>query len=388
MNIELPIRSDPIRPFQAETLSATDAERACLLARNFREGTLSGGSYALSFLPILHTKLLEQPEIFVISGQINGGQWQLELPLNACLDLMQDIEPLLMPTGPATIAEAARCFIRELAIGNLPTGLQSGFMVSAATKAVLPGASRWPFRVRLGERSLVAVLALGEKPDFLMTQYVDGLDKDDSDIRSKIPSDARIRIATYRTTSSVVEGIGVGDVILVENFRWNDCSILVKGYIQLDCRIDGTDIAVESITVLDADSGQQVETLESMDSFISFEEADHIMQDDPRDAAGSEAMPGRILNPTGTRDHLPEDEEHDLPGGIDLDRVQVEIVFDAGRVSLPLVALETIAPGYVFQLEKTEVGQVSMLVSGKHIGKAELVEVDGRAGFRILEIIK
>jgi flagellar motor switch/type III secretory pathway protein FliN len=373
MNIESPIDSKTIRQFRAESMTSAVAERECLLARHFCEGTLNGESYALSFLPSPHAVLKERPDIFLISGQLGVDNWQLELPVNACLDLMQDIEPLLMPTNPAEIAEAARCFIQELARNNLPAELKSKLIVSAETKAALPGASHWPFRVRHGHRWLVAVLATSENLDLLMKKYTAEIKKDHSDIKNRISSEARIRIATYRTTRPVVESIQAGDIILIENFSWNACSILVNDYIQLDCRIDGTDMVVTSITE------HQVGASKVTNRFISFEEADQIMQDDPW-AIGD--------TPTELRDVPVNDDEHDLAVGVDLGRTLVEIVFDAGRVSLPLSALETIAPGYVFQLENTDVGVVSMLIAGKHIGKAEIVEVDGKAGFRILEIIK
>jgi flagellar motor switch/type III secretory pathway protein FliN len=373
MNIDSPIHSKTIRQFRPESISSAEAERECLLARNFCEGTLNGDFYALSFLPGPHAVLKERPETFLISGQLGGDNWRLELPVNACLDLMQDIEPLLMPTDPAEIAEAARCFIRELARNNLPADLKSKLIVSAETKAALLGASRWPFRVRLGHRCLVAVMATSENLDLLMKKYVAGIKKVHSDIKNRIPSEARMRIATYRTTRPVVESIQAGDIILIKNFYLNACSILVNDYIQLNCRIDGTDMVVTSI------AEHQGGASKVANRFISFEEADQIMQDDPW-AIGD--------TPTELRDDRANDEEHDLAVGIDVGRAQVEIVFDAGRVALPLAALETIAPGYVFQLENTDVGVVSMLIAGKHIGKAEIVEVDGKAGFRILEIIK
>jgi type III secretion system YscQ/HrcQ family protein len=68
------------------------------------------------------------------------------------------------------------------------------------------------------------------------------------------------------------------------------------------------------------------------------------------------------------------------------DSLEVEVVVELGRVELPATELMQLGVGDVITLQKPLVGAVDLRVGGKVIGKAELVDVDGEAGVRLLEI--
>lgn len=71
--------------------------------------------------------------------------------------------------------------------------------------------------------------------------------------------------------------------------------------------------------------------------------------------------------------------------GFDADVLPVRLQFVAGEVEIPFGELSRIAPGYVIDLKRAVHGHVEVRANGRAIGTGELVEVDGRAGVRILK---
>lgn len=70
------------------------------------------------------------------------------------------------------------------------------------------------------------------------------------------------------------------------------------------------------------------------------------------------------------------------------DEVKVQIVFEAGRLELPLGELQKMRPGYVLELDRPAGLTVDLTVRGQPIGKAELVQVDNTLGARILRLFE
>jgi type III secretion protein Q len=71
-----------------------------------------------------------------------------------------------------------------------------------------------------------------------------------------------------------------------------------------------------------------------------------------------------------------------------LDEIEINLTFEIGRTSITLSELETIAPGYVFELDHNASAIVNVVSNGRRIGRADLVEVGDRMGVRLLEIFR
>ncbi|WP_157793078.1 type III secretion system cytoplasmic ring protein SctQ [Bordetella genomosp. 8] len=73
--------------------------------------------------------------------------------------------------------------------------------------------------------------------------------------------------------------------------------------------------------------------------------------------------------------------------GPDVDRIPVHLVFDLGELNMPLGELRRLRPGEFFDLQRRiDAGPVHIRANGTLIGTAELVDIDGRIGARVLTL--
>jgi type III secretion protein Q len=69
----------------------------------------------------------------------------------------------------------------------------------------------------------------------------------------------------------------------------------------------------------------------------------------------------------------------------DLEEIELELVFELGRRSMPLAEVRRIGPGTIFDLASEWSKPVSIHVNGGCIGKGELVTIDNRLGVRLTQ---
>lgn len=84
----------------------------------------------------------------------------------------------------------------------------------------------------------------------------------------------------------------------------------------------------------------------------------------------------------------PMEGQQEEPAETTFDGLKVQIVFEAGRLELPLGELRKMQPGYVLELDRPAGLSVDLTVRGQPIGKAELVQVDNTLGARILRLFE
>lgn len=95
---------------------------------------------------------------------------------------------------------------------------------------------------------------------------------------------------------------------------------------------------------------------------------------------GTSGGPGCGPDSGGAAENGPENvaEEGDIP---------VTLRFDLGRLELTLAELRQLGPGSVLELPGPADAPVRITVGGRCIGTGELVEVEGRAGVRVLQML-
>lgn len=69
-----------------------------------------------------------------------------------------------------------------------------------------------------------------------------------------------------------------------------------------------------------------------------------------------------------------------------IDELEVELVVELGRVELSLAELSRLGVGDVIALGQPLGGAVQVWAGGRRIGRAELVDVDGEVGARLVEV--
>lgn len=70
------------------------------------------------------------------------------------------------------------------------------------------------------------------------------------------------------------------------------------------------------------------------------------------------------------------------------DEMEINLTFEIGRMQMTLAELETIAPGYVFKLDRELSGLIDVISGGRRIGRGSLVEIGDRVGVRLLEVYR
>lgn len=66
-----------------------------------------------------------------------------------------------------------------------------------------------------------------------------------------------------------------------------------------------------------------------------------------------------------------------------LDQLPMALSFELGTLQLSLGQLRTLASGAVLQLAQGSAGSIAIVCGGRHLGRGEAVDVDGRLGVRI-----
>ncbi|NKL24834.1 YscQ/HrcQ family type III secretion apparatus protein [Rhizobium leguminosarum bv. viciae] len=76
-------------------------------------------------------------------------------------------------------------------------------------------------------------------------------------------------------------------------------------------------------------------------------------------------------------------ESQQAPAEADLDDVEVTLVFECGRWSMPLRELRSAGEGHVFELGRPIDGPVDILANGQRIGRGDIVRIGDGLGIRL-----
>ena len=70
----------------------------------------------------------------------------------------------------------------------------------------------------------------------------------------------------------------------------------------------------------------------------------------------------------------------------DLEELPVELLFVIDQFKTTLKEVEQIKPDYVFELDGKIAGHVEIRANGAAVGSGDLVQIEGRAGVRVIEL--
>jgi flagellar motor switch/type III secretory pathway protein FliN len=160
-------------------------------------------------------------------------------------------------------------------------------------------------------------------------------------------SDLRLRlVAEYgraRLTVSELEGMGVGDVVVLSSQEEKFPVVLRLGSLQVRGTVEGTEMRIEE---------------------IKFNEG------------GDQMNPGEIYAGGGAQD-LDAAEVAELPVGL---------IAEAGRLDLTVSQVARLMPGDVLAMPQDVLGPVDLRSGERLVARGELVDVGGKRGVRLLEV--
>lgn len=72
----------------------------------------------------------------------------------------------------------------------------------------------------------------------------------------------------------------------------------------------------------------------------------------------------------------------------DLEDIELDVVFELGRMSMTLAEVRRIGPGYIFDLAGASTKPISISINGGCVGSGELVNIDNRIGVRLTRYLQ
>ena len=110
--------------------------------------------------------------------------------------------------------------------------------------------------------------------------------------------------------------------------------------------------------------------------------------DIPMDDVQNPAHPQSDIAAAPSDEQPDEPETDDAPGDDTLDHVEVKINFRIGEISMPVNELAALTPGFTLtDLPGLIFPRAVALASGRAFAEGELVEIDGKIGFRITRLL-
>lgn len=89
-----------------------------------------------------------------------------------------------------------------------------------------------------------------------------------------------------------------------------------------------------------------------------------------------------------TREVTPVASTEQAAGSIKVDEIPVQLVFELGSVMIPLKDLQTLQPGYTFELPASVGKPVTIKANQQAVGTGEILQIGEQVGVRIVEFTK
>lgn len=320
-----------VRPWQPTRLAPNAAAVASRLFRR-RAPARGAGWFARVVTP---PEQVEGAEAHALT--LAGAPAVLEMPRK----LLQQVLAGLDPAAAAATGEARRLLL-ELALEDLAAALTPklpfGPPGSGATPLLVglecrAGSGQWTGRLHLSERAAAALAsALEPLPP--------------APVLPRLPVALRVRVGACELPLWELRGVRPGDVLLGEG-------------LDQACGPGGAVLLVAE---------------------------ERWVWQGRREAAGVAVLSPRApLAALGLRGWTMGDETPQPLTDAELNDLPVRLVFEAGRLEIPLSELGQVGPGHVFALPGTA-GLVDIVANGRRIGQGELVQVGEGAGVRVLRL--
>lgn len=188
------------------------------------------------------------------------------------------------------------------------------------------------------------------------------------------PVEARAEVATLDLGQDDIASLEPGDIIILENHR------IAKNP-------DGIEGEVFVKLGLGRNGGLQCRLVPGFEQ-LRLEVLNIVLQQQPQQGAASMAdagdpgdagAPGGADAPDSASDNLPETE------GL-LRDVAAPVVVELGRLQMNTAQIIRLRPGQVLRLPRGPNDPVDLVVNGKLFARAELIEVDGELGVRLIQV--
>lgn len=332
-----------------EELSPIMVARENVLARRWGEQSwnLHGAGITLQPVPIAFA-LASADHWGVITVLIAGRQAEIFMPLESLERIVTAIDPSL---GPDRLDPHARALVVEHALAPILDAFEKSTQITIELRSVTAPQGLEPhgaFGLRAVHSTFGEALIIVQCDHIVaqrLTPYIERWPME-SARPSRMTTAVSFRIGYTSIDLQALYDLGLGDGIILDS-----CSL------EQNCVM----AVVAERYVARCGIGQDgIQLVQPLLSYPSREMEEFLMVDHPQDQRGE--APPRV----GAFGELP-----------------ITLVFELGRLELPLDEVETIREGFIFNLNKTRMQSVDIMTGGRVIGSGEIVKIGDSFGVRV-----
>ncbi|MGI9510218.1 MAG: type III secretion system cytoplasmic ring protein SctQ [Geminicoccaceae bacterium] len=207
--------------------------------------------------------------------------------------------------------------------------------------------------------------------------------------------DLRFRASAIWLDLATLKALKTGDVLLADEgrSRWERMAATLgeHGLFSIDIEPKGPTVRApfRRADTLDQEEWMMVDQSRSDDGQEALSDT---LKDTPERPAGESQNQDEdkaVQATTDNRSAGSSDIDADpatLPTDATFDDLPVKLLFELGRLELPLGELQEIGPGYVFQLDRPLGEAVEIHAGGRRIGQGEIMKIEDQVGVRVTRL--
>lgn len=175
------------------------------------------------------------------------------------------------------------------------------------------------------------------------------------------------------------KNLDLRDILLLEdeNFVANgSCKVVIGNYLMYGGVLENGTLTLENLMDERVDN-------DSLYQDASYDFDDEGDMDDDISLEDEEAVKNTSAN--NQQEEFEDEEKPSTQGQIpkEMADIPIQIVFEVGQKHLPIKELQSLKPGFTFELENPAERPITIRANGKVIGTGELLKVGDRVGVRV-----
>lgn len=282
----------------------------------------------------------------VFSGRLLGDEFDLAVDTSDLVVFRRALAPLSEETllSPEIAEDVIAAMVERFVLGRLSASARESFSLSPREKPTTPSVSRFGFDMRWGQLATSFAISARGSLESLLHRFVREAPIVRNGTSATVLMPVDLVIASYAISRSQLATLETEDTIVC-------CTPIAQAH--SFCHL----VTYERQLYLARYQAEQITVL------------------------------GPRTDSTRTEEHLMVEHQGAFAPVTDISEIPLTLRFSAGQIELTVRELETIQPGHVFPMPGRTPADVDMMVNGRKIGRAEIVEIDGMAGFRITEVV-
>ncbi len=195
-------------------------------------------------------------------------------------------------------------------------------------------------------------------------------------------------IAEEELTFAEFKNLKLRDIILLNDqsfFNDGSCKVVVGNYLIYSGVLKNTKLTLNTLMEKRPNNNSNEDKMD-----YDLEDL-HLSEEDEYEDEEDEEHADEHADESSEADEIEVDLEETPPSGHvsrDLEDIQINLTFEAGKKSIPLKDLQSLKAGFTFELENSANQPITIRANGRAIGTGELLKIGDRIGVRVTSFSK